>query len=34
MKQLRKEEKLPFVSPFGDDTAALKIVEIIKRDFG
>ena len=29
-----KEEKLPFVSPFGDGTAALKIVEIIKRDFG
>jgi UDP-N-acetylglucosamine 2-epimerase (non-hydrolysing) len=29
-----KEEKLPFVSPFGDGTTALKIVEIIKRDFG
>lgn len=29
-----KEEKLPFVSPFGDGTAALKTVEIIKKDFG
>jgi UDP-N-acetylglucosamine 2-epimerase (non-hydrolysing) len=31
---IEKEEKLPYVSPFGDGTAALKIVEIIKKDFG
>ena len=29
-----KEEKLPFVSPFGDGTAALKMVEIIRKNFG
>ena len=30
---LEKEEKLPSVSPFGDGTAAIKTVEIIKKDF-
>jgi UDP-N-acetylglucosamine 2-epimerase (non-hydrolysing) len=30
---LEKEEKLPSYSPFGDGTAAVKIVDIIKKDF-
>jgi UDP-N-acetylglucosamine 2-epimerase (non-hydrolysing) len=30
---LEKEEKLPSASPFGDGTAALKTVDIIKKDF-
>lgn len=30
---LEKEEKLPSLSPFGDGTAALKTVEVIKKDF-
>ncbi len=34
LEVIGKEEKLPFVSPFGDGTAALKIVETIKKNFG
>ncbi len=34
LEVIGKEEKLPFVSPFGDGTAALKIVEKIKKNFG
>ena len=30
---LNKEEKMPSASPFGDGTAAIKIVEIIKKNF-
>lgn len=30
---LEKEQKLPCVSPFGDGTAAVKTVDIIKKDF-
>ena len=30
---VEKEEKFPYVSPFGDGTAAVKTVEVIKKDF-
>lgn len=30
---LEKKEKLPSVSPFGDGTAAAKIVDVLKKDF-
>ncbi len=33
IKAVESDEKLPFVSPFGDGTAAVKTVDIIKKNF-